>query len=420
MSHSEQASRRHFLKSLGLSAGVVALPTIVRAAPVRPHVIVVGGGFAGATAAKYLRHWSTTVDVTLIEPNANYYSPILSNLVLNGQRNLSQLSFNYSSLAQQYGINVIQDRVSTIDSTNHTVTLSGGSTLDYDRLILAPGIDFMDVPGLDSNLIPHAWQSGPQVQQLQQQLAAMPTGGTFVMTIPKAPYRCPPGPYERACVVADYLKRNNPSAKLVVLDANAGIIVEQETFNHAFTVTYAGIVEYLPDSALESVDSTQRIATTSFGDYVADVLNVIPPHQAGSLIHQAGLANDATGRWATVNPLSYESTAAADIHVIGDSQATGQPKAGHIANAEAKVCADAVLRLLAGGQPYASPMTNSACYSPISSDTASWLTAVFAYNPVSGAMEVVPQSLGASQGASTSNYRKMFDWADSLFGDTFA
>lgn len=420
MKHSNQSSRRHFLKALGLGAGVIGASGIVRAAPAKPHVIVVGGGFAGATAAKYLRHWSTAVDVTLIEPNANYYSPILSNLVLNGERSLSQLSFGYTTLAQQYGINVIQDRVGAIDSVNHTVTLASGGILDYDRLILAPGIDFMSVPGLDSNLIPHAWQSGPQIQQLQQQLASMPAGGTFVMTIPKAPYRCPPGPYERACVVADYLKRNNPSAKLIVLDANAGIIVEEETFNHAFTVTYAGIVEYLPDSSLEAVDSAQRIATTNYGEYAADVLNVIPPHQAGSLIHKAGLANDASGRWAMVNPLSYESTAAADIHVIGDSQATGQPKAGHIGNAEAKVCADAVLRLVAGGQPYASPMTNSACYSPISLDTASWLTAVFAYNPASGAMELVPQSFGASQGASRENYRKMFDWADSLFGDTFA
>ncbi|PWQ96561.1 FAD-dependent oxidoreductase [Leucothrix pacifica] len=420
MSQSNHSSRRNFLKALGLGAGFATAPSVIRAATTRPHVIVVGGGFAGATAAKYLRHWSTSVDVTLIEPNANYYSPILSNLVLNGQRNLSQLSFNYATLAQQYGISVVQDRVNTIDSANHTVTLAGGNTLAYDRLILAPGIDFMTVPGLDSDLIPHAWQSGPQIQQLQQQLAAMPAGGTFVMTIPKAPYRCPPGPYERACVVADYLKRHNPTAKLIVLDANAGIIVEQETFNHAFTVTYAGIVEYLPDSELQAVDSVQRIATTNYGEYAADVLNVIPPHQAGSLIHQAGLANDASGRWAVINPLSYESTAAADIHVIGDSQATGQPKAGHIANAEAKVCADAILRLLAGGQPYAAPMTNSACYSPISADTASWLTAVFAYNSASGAMELVPQSLGASQGASRSNYNKMFDWADSLFGDTFA
>jgi NADPH-dependent 2,4-dienoyl-CoA reductase/sulfur reductase-like enzyme len=420
MNQSQCTSRRRFLKTLGIGAGIVAAPGIIQAATSRPQVIVVGGGFAGATAAKYLRHWSAAVDVTLVEPNANYASPILSNLILNGQRQLSQLTFNYSNLSAKYGVKVVQDRVTEVDSNNQTITLGSGGKLAYDRLVLAPGIDFMPVSGLDFSKVPHAWQSGAQVQLLRQQLAAMPAGGTFVMSIPAAPYRCPPGPYERACVVADYLQRNKPGSKVIVLDANPDIIVERETFQHAFTSTYSSIVEYVPNVDLQAVDSAQRIAMTGFGDYRGDVLNIIPPHQAGSIIHQAGLANDPGGRWAGVNPLSYESTAAANIHVIGDSQATGQPKAGHIANAEAKVCADAILRLLDGREPYAAPVTNSACYSPLSADTASWLTAVFSYDAASRSMKLVPGSLGASASATNKHYRKMFDWSDSLFADTFA
>lgn len=414
-------SRRHFLKNLGLGLAATALPFNFAQAAVRPRVIVVGGGFAGATAAKYLRLWSNnTVDVTLVEPNAIYYSPILSNLVLNGQRQLSQLGFSYATLAQKYGIQVVRSTAIGLNGANRTVKLATGQNLGYERLILAPGIQFKAVQGLNSNKVLHAWKSGNQVQQLRQQLQAMPAGGSFVLSIPKAPYRCPPGPYERACVVADYLKRNKPSAKVVVLDSNPDITVERDTFNAAFTRTYAGIVEYVPNTILQSVDSTKKVAVTSFGDYRADVLNVIPPHQAGSIVLKSGLGNSSSGDWANVNPLSYESTAIQGIHIIGDSQGTGQPKAGHIANGEAKVCADAVLRLLSGSQPFAAPMTNSACYSPISSTTASWLTAAFAYDPASQSMQLVPASYGTSSGASTSNYKKMFEWANSLFGDTFA
>ena len=411
-------SRRNFLKTLGLASVASSFPSLLKAAVTRPHVIVIGGGFAGATAAKYLRHWSAAVDVTLIEANANYNSCILSNLVLNNQMNLGQITFNYNTLAQQYGIRVINDWVTSIDSSNQTVNLQNGTTLAYDRLIIAPGVQFLPVSGLDSTKIPHAWKAGTQTVLLQQQLAAIPNNGKFVMTIPPAPYRCPPGPYERACIVADYLKRNKPGATVTVLDANADIVAERTTFSHAFNVTYNGVVQYIPNATLQAVDSNQRIAHTSLGDYAADVLNVIPPQSAGEIIHSAGLAN-VGGKWAGVNPLSYESTALANIHVIGDSQGTSQPKAGHIANAEAKVCADAILRLLGGSSPFAAPITNSACYSPTSSTTASWLTAVYAYNPVTGLMQAVPESAGESTTPTTQNYQRMFDWANNLFADTF-
>jgi NADPH-dependent 2,4-dienoyl-CoA reductase/sulfur reductase-like enzyme len=412
-------NRRQFLQSLGLAsaaAATVAFPGIIRAATTRPQVVVIGGGFAGATAAKYLRYWSTAVDVTLVEPNATYYSPILSNLVLNNQRNLGQISFNYNTLASKYGIKVVNDWVDSINAPNQTINLRGGTTLAYDRLIIAPGIEFMAVSGLDSNKVPHAWKAGAQTTLLQQQLAEMPAGGTFVMTIPAAPYRCPPGPYERACVVADWLRTNKPGSKVVVLDANAAITAEPVIFGAAFT-SYG--VQYVPNATLQGVDSDAKIAHTSVGDFKADVLNVIPPQSAGSIVLQSGLAN-VGGRWAGVNPLSYESTAVPNIHIIGDSQAQAVPKAGHIANAEAKVCADAVLRLLSGGQPYGAPVTNSACYSPISSTTASWLTAVYAYDQASGTMKVVPESFGAAAAPSTKNYSRMFDWTTNLFADTFA
>lgn len=413
-------TRRQCLRAVGLGATAIAFPAILRAQSLQPRVVVIGGGFAGATTAKYLRHWSSGVDVTLVEANATYYSPILSNLVLNGQRSLNQLAFNYNTLQQSYGVNLVQATVDGVDPIAQSLQLSNGNRLSYDRLVLAPGIRFRQLNGLDSSRILHAWKSGDQVVQLQQQLAAMPAGGHFVLAIPPAPYRCPPGPYERACVVADYLKRNKPGSRVTVIDANPSIVAERETFSVAFEQTYAGIIDYVPNAELLSVDSDLKIAYTTLGSFTADVLNVIPVQEAGSLIHDTGLANDPTGRWAQVNPLSYEATAAANIHVVGDSQGTGQPKAGHIGNAEAKVCADAILRLLNGMSPYGTPMTNSACYSPISLNTASWLTIVYRYDAATQSMQPIPESLGQSSTPTTNNYYRMFDWAENLFADTFA
>ncbi len=414
------SSRRNFLKALGGATALASFPTILKAATSGPRVIVVGGGFGGATAAKYLKHWSPDLNVTLIEPKAQYQSPIMSNLVLNGQLSMDQITFSYDTLAQKYGVEVVTDWVSGVDGVTQKVSLSSGAVLEYDRLILAPGITFNPVEGHDLDKVPHAWQSGEQVTMLQQQLEAMPAGGTFVMSIPAAPYRCPPGPYERACVIADYLKSNKPGSKVIVLDANADILVEKEIFGHAFDTTYAGIVEYHTEVVITGVDSDEMIVSTeSMADIKADVLNIIPEQSAGEIIKSAGLINVAD-RWAGVNPLSYESTAVNNIHVIGDSQGTGQPKAGHIANAEAKVCADAVIRLLNGGLPYAAPMTNSACYSPVSADTATWLTAVYGYDTATDSMQKVAGSGGSAAKASNSNYQEMFVWSNSLFGDTFA
>lgn len=418
-------SRRRFLQLLGLSSAAAAAPTLLRAqaqsvvpAATANRVVVVGGGFAGATVAKYLRLWGGAgVDVTLVEANPSHVSCILSNLVLNNSMSLSQITFNYAALQQKYGVRIVTGKAVGIEGK--ALRLADGQRLDYERLVLAPGIAFLPVPGLKMNRVPHAWQAGPQTTILQKQLAAMPAGGTFVMTIPPAPYRCPPGPYERACLVADYLKRTKPGSKVIVLDANPKIMAEEHTFSTAFNQTHAGIIEYRPGVTLNQVDSRQRIAKTSQGDIRASVLNVIPTQQAGGIVASAGLI--PTGqRWAPVNPLSYESTLLPGVHIIGDAQGTGQPKSGHIANAEAKVCADAILRAFAGEAPDPAPVTNSACYSPITSQTASWLSSRFAYDPATAKMALVAGGLVEAPSISKDNYEEMFKWFNTLMEDSFA
>ncbi|MBO1925068.1 FAD/NAD(P)-binding oxidoreductase [Thiomicrorhabdus sp. 6S3-12] len=418
-------SRRQLFKYLGIGVTAAVAPSLAmqtRAATL-PHVIVVGGGFAGATAAKYLKMWGGLgVEVTLIEPNSGYVSPILSNLVLNGQKSIANLTFGYQSHQQTYGVNMMHAMVESIDKAAHTVTLSTGQTLSYDRLVLAPGIEFIAATGHDFDKVPHAWKAGVQTELLKSQLDAMGDGEHFVMTIPKAPYRCPPGPYERACVVADFLKnaKGFGNTQITVLDENADITVEAATF-HAKFDEYG--VHYVANAAVTEVDSDNRIvsyqvsggATQSID---ADVLNVIPNQKAGQIIFDAGLNS---GNWAPVNPLTYESTLQEAIHIIGDSQGTGQPKAGHIGNSEAKVCADAVLRSLNGLAPDPAPKTNSACYSPVSRTEATWLTAVYEYNSGTGQMQPVSTaSYPYASGPSSSNYSAMFSWAGNLFSDTFA
>ncbi len=413
------STRRNFLKTLGLGLGVATFPGILRAAA-NAHVVVVGGGFGGATAAKYLKHWAPQLEVTLIEPNPQYHSCVLSNLVVVNELGLDRITFDYADLRSRFGVRVRHDRVAGIDTTAQTLSLAGGGSVAYDRLILAPGVEFDAVPGLDINRVPHAWKAGDQTLLLQQQLQAMPAGGDFVLSIPPAPYRCPPGPYERACAVADFLQRHKPGSRVTVLDANPNITAARRTFETAFNGLYAGIIDYRTNVQVQGVDSAARVLTTNVGEFQADTLNVIPPHRAPQLLRDAGLANSGGDKWAGVDPLSYASTAVPNVHIIGDAQGTGQPKAGHIANSEAKICADAVIRLLNGGQPLASPKTNSACYTPITADTASFLTGVFRYDPASGAMQPVPESMGEAAHPSREYYDEMFDWAGNLFQDTFA
>ena len=410
-------SRRNFMKLIGASSLFAITPGMANDTTT-PHVVVVGGGFSGATCAKYLKMWGGNgVNVTIIEANPTYISPILSNLVLNRQKTISDLSFTYGDLSSKYGINMIHTTVNSVDNTNQSLTLANGNTIKYDKLVLAAGMDFIQVNEYDMTKVPHAWKAGEQTTILKEQIDAMKDGDTFTMTIPPAPYRCPPGPYERACVVADYLKnvKGFNSCKVNVLDANAKITVEEETFGAKFA-EYG--VDYKPNTTITNVnDSTKTLTYTENGaskTLSSTVLNVIPKQKAAPIVFKAEVNS---GNWAPVNPLSYESTLASGIYIIGDSQGTGQPKAGHMGNSEAKVCADAILRTLNGVALYASPKTNSACYSPTSTTEASWLTAVFKYDAVEQKMVIANMTAGES---TTSNYSKMFLWSGNLFSDTFS
>jgi NADPH-dependent 2,4-dienoyl-CoA reductase/sulfur reductase-like enzyme len=389
---------------------------------IRGKVVVIGGGMGGATVAKYLRIWGGTgVDVTLIERDTAYTSSIMSNLVLNGSRTINSLQYAYSNLSSRYGVKVVKGEVVSINKTTREVTLLSGAKYACDRLVIAPGLDFDILPGLETTAaqakVPHAWKAGPQTTALRNMITAMKPGGIFVMSIPAKPYRCPPGPYERACVVADWLKTNRPGSKVIVLDANPGITAEVNAFTEGFKLHN---IDYRPNTTVLGVDATTMTLHTNAGNISGNVLNVIPPQRAGKVITANGLTNTADGRWTTVNVLSYESTTAPGIHVIGDASATTQPKAGHIANQEAKVCADAILRLFSGRALDPSPHTNSACYSPITATTASWLTVNFKYDPVTATMVAIPASSGEAAARSTGNFSEMNKWFTALMGDSFA
>jgi len=383
---------------------------------------VIGGGMAGATVAKYLRLWGNGIAVTLIERETNYVSNIMSSLVLSGQRTMASLTYNYSKLISTYGVTVIKGDVTEIDTKRLEVKVNG-QVLAADRIVIAPGIDFEEVTGLGaSDRMPHAWKAGPQTTLLANQLAALPKDGKglVILTIPKAPYRCPPGPYERACLIGDWLKAKKPGYSLTVLDANDKIQAEEDNFRKAFAMH--GIT-YSPSEEVLSVDPNNMTVTTRIQTYSAAVVNLIPRQKAGKLIVDAKLNNSADGRFANVNHLTYESTAAANIHVIGDAAATTQPKAGHIANQEAKVCADAIVRAFAGLAPDPAPVTNSACYSTITMTQASWLTAVYQYDASSipGVMKLAASpGVAASAGWNTENFKDMNTWFNALMADSFA
>jgi sulfide dehydrogenase [flavocytochrome c] flavoprotein chain len=403
------------------------VPDTRYAAPVQPkaRVIVVGGGMAGATAAKYLRMWGDAIDVMLVDRSATYTSCIMSSLVLTGQRQLSSLNYGYDTLRSRYGVRTVFDDVLAIDPVAASVRLASGSVLKADRIVLAPGIAFDDTPGLngpgaDPDAMPHAWKAGPQTTVLAGQLGAMPSGGVVVLTIPKAPYRCPPGPYERACLLADWIKRNKPRGKLIVLDANPDFVTEKDNFGSAFFGLHGAVIEYRTNVVIEHVDTVTRTLFTNTGAVRGDVVNLIPTQRAPDLLKATGLLNDASARFAKVNVLDYASTAAAKVHVIGDASATTQPKAGHVANQEAKVLADALARIFAGGQPDPAPVTNSACYSTITMSQASWLHALFQYDPPSGNMAAVAGATGASAGWDSDNFEQMQTWFKALMADTFA
>jgi NADPH-dependent 2,4-dienoyl-CoA reductase/sulfur reductase-like enzyme len=394
-----------------------------------PKVVVVGGGYGGATAAKYVRMWSDQqINVTLVEPNAAFVSCPISNLVLGGSKTMADITSSYDNLSKRHGVTVVRDMVTSIDPDKRTVRLAGGGELPYDRLILSPGVDFMmdGLPGMAKagaqEQVLHAWKAGPQTLALRQQLEAMPDGGVYALTIPLAPYRCPPGPYERACQVAHYFSKAKPKSKVLVLDANDDVTSKGPLFKKAWAERYQGIVEYRPKHVLTDVDVAARTLKFEFNDDLkADVLNVVPPMRAGDIAVKTGLAT-ANRRWCEIDFLTHESKAAKNIHVIGDSiqVAPAMPKSGHMANQHGKTCAAAVVALLTGKQPNTMPIYNNTCYSFVSDEDVVHVASVHRYDAAQKTMLTVPGSGGVSSSANELEGRYAMAWAYNIWADTLA
>lgn len=384
-------------------------------------VVVIGGGYAGLAAAKYVRMWSAgNIEVVLIEQNKQFVSCPLSNLVLGGSKTIDDLTFGYGLTAKNHGIRFVHDTVSSIDAASRHIKMQRGE-ITYDRLIIAPGIDFdyQDIPRLASadaqKLVPHAWKAGWQTVNLRKQLEAMPDGGVFAICIPKAPYRCPPGPYERICQVASYFKAHKPKSKIIVLDANPEIISKKGLFNKVFNETYAGIVDYRPNNALVGVDVASKTVTTEFDKVQADVLNVIPPQHAGKAAQIAGVRN-VDDRWCEVDFLTYESKVAPNIHIIGDAIDSGLPKSAHMATNQAKICANAIVELMHHRAPDPAPVFANTCYSFVDAAQAIHVAHVYRYNPNTKIM-VPAEGGGVSTKPSTEEGAFANTWAVNIWSD---
>lgn len=411
-----------------LIAGMASLaampPAFAMQTPAR--VIVVGGGFGGATAARFLKRLAPSVNVTLVEPNKTYVSCPFSNLVLGGTRELASQHFKYGGLARE-GIDIVHDRAEGVDATAKTVTLAGGQTLSYNRLILSPGIDIrwdaLDGYGRDAaEAMPHAWKAGAQTDLLRRQLEAMGDGGLVVISAPESPYRCPPGPYERASLIAHYLKTKKPRSKLLILDAKEKFS-KQPLFQAEWTRRYGDILKWRgasDDGRVSRVDAAAMVLETDFERLEADVANVIPPQKAGEIAERAGVA-DRTG-WCPINATSFESTLQPGIHVIGDATiAAPMPKSAFSANLQGKICAIQVARLLDGLAPEPTVLANN-CYSYVAPDAAISIADV--YTNADGTFANVPGAGGISPGAPEPGEREReavqaADWFRALTAETF-
>lgn len=420
-------TRRDFLHILGGIGAWTTLPGSAVASP-QPalrsaQVVVVGGGYGGATVARYLRQWSGgAVRVTLVEKQARYVSCPLSNLVLSGDRGMTSITLGYEVLRSRWGVDVVIDTVTRLDIDKRRVHLATSDSLGYDRLILSPGIDFLpdDIEGLagHEDEVPHAWKAGVQTQLLRRQLEAMPDGGVFVLHVPGVPFRCPPGPYERACLVARYLQRHKPRSKVLLLDRNPEIQSKKALFEQAFATHYAGLIEYRPDSELIAVDAATRSAELAFDTVKADVLNVIPPMRAGRLVDQLGVRL-VNGHWVEVDFHTLEVPGAPGIHVLGDAilPAQGMPKSGHMANQHAKLAAAAVLARLAERPPVATPVLMNTCYSFINEAEAAHVASVYQYDTASATFSMVPEAGGVSGGATALEAHYAHAWAAGIWAD---
>jgi sulfide dehydrogenase [flavocytochrome c] flavoprotein chain len=425
------SSRRRFTQGVGSTAALgvasLGLGACATSDPVPAkklgRVLVVGAGFGGATAAKYLKAWGGSgIEVMLVDRNREFVSCPMSNLVLGGSRTIESVTSGYQGL-RDMGVVVLNDEVTDINATNRKVTFNKVADQTFDRIIVSPGIEFMhnEIQGLTAEAqktVLHAWKAGAETVSLRKQLEAMPDGGVFVMTIPKAPYRCPPGPYERACQVASYFSKAKPKSKVIVLDGNPEIMSKKGLFTAVFNGQYKGIIDYRPNMNVTELDARNNTAITELGDKIkADVLNMIPAQRAGEIARKAGLVN-ANNRWCQVDWVTMESTAAPGIHVLGDStmSAALMPKSGHMANQHGKTAAAAIVEIFNGRAPQPQMMANT-CYSFVDEANVVHVASVHKYVPEKKTMEVVTGAGGLSTAPNQLEGVYANAWAQNIWND---
>jgi sulfide dehydrogenase [flavocytochrome c] flavoprotein subunit len=416
--------RRDFLKAAGaVSLATAGCATTTSASKAR--VVVIGGGFGGATAAKYIRMWDPSVDVVLIERESQFTSCPISNLVLGGFSTMQEISHGYGGL-RRHGVQVVRDSVVAVDAAKKSVRLANGGDVAYERLVMSPGIDFTfnEVQGFEAAMqegrVLHAWKAGPQTVALRRQLEGMRDGGVVLLSIPMAPYRCPPGPYERACMIAAYLKQAKPRSKLIVLDANPDVTSKGALFKAAWKDLYAGVLEYRGNAKAVGVDGKTMTVKLEVEDVKGDVLNVVPPHRAGDIAAQAGLITH-NNRWCDVDWRTMESKKVPGIHVLGDAtlSAPGMPKSGSMANNHAKIAAAAIIEQLHGRAPSPVKIINT-CYSFVSQKEAIRVSSVHEWEPGQGTLVGVKGSGGVSAARSEPEGTYAWNWARTIWADSLA
>ena len=401
--------RRSFLKLIGAGAGLGAASVMTGCAGLGMEgptggrrVVVVGGGYGGTIAAKYIRMMDKSIEVVLIERNDHFVSCPFSNLYLGGLlKDLSSLTINYDKLAANHGIKFVQAEVTGVDAAAKLVRTSRGD-IRYDKLVLSPGIDFRteEIKGYNlastPDVMPHAWKAGPQTVLLRQQLEAMPAGGTVVMSIPLAPFRCPPGPYERASMIAMFLKQHKPKSKIVVLDANPDIVSKKGLFLKGWKKHYEGIIDYRPAKKVTEIDAAKKtVLIEGLEDVRGDVVNLIPPQRAGAIAVAAGVVGPDKN-WCPINPTTFESTLKKDIHVIGDACIAGaMPKSGYSANSEAKACATNIVNAMNGRELVDMSGINT-CFSYLSAKEAVSVTGVYLVDKAKSTIVAAPGSVAVS------------------------
>ncbi len=421
--------RRQFLIAAGSIAGTLGLGT--NAAPAiakaRPKVVIVGAGFGGAACARYLKLWEPRVEVTLIEPNAQFVSCPMSNTVIAGLNRMQDITFPYRYLKAQVD-HFVADRVTAIDPVKRTVATAGGRTFGYDRVVLAAGVELMfdKVQGYDAaarNTIKHAWKAGPdQTGVLRKQLEAMRNGDIFVLSMPMAPFRCPPAPYERVSLIANYFKQAKPRSKIILLDANDDIISKKALFTTAWQKHYGfgtehSMIDYRPNNLASSLDAKTMRIGTEFEDVKGDVINLIPPMRAAAITGLIGARTGDNGAWCPVDYRTMESTEVPNVHILGDSILSNLSKAGALANNSGKLCASALVELFNGRKPDPAPVVTSTCYSASTDHTAFHVATVFRYQPADNSMEVQAGS-GVSERESETEFAMMRGWAKNIWADT--